>query len=70
MRDAACPGNVFSAPNTNRCWRGETVDRGGGVIFIVKTNAGDIISSLAWTEGVHEGVSGTLSRDDVAIERF
>ncbi len=70
MLDAACPGNVFSAPTPDQMLAAaETVDCGGGVLFIVKNYAGDIMNFSLATE-LYAGECGTLiTDDDVAIEK-
>src|SRR5258708_20684260 len=70
MLDAACPGNVFSAPTPEQMLAAaETVDRGGGVLFIVKNYAGDIMNFSLATEAYTKECGTLITDDDVAIER-
>ncbi len=70
MLDAACPGNVFSAPTPDQMLAAaETVDCGGGVLFIVKNYAGDIMNFSLATESYTKECGTLITDDDVAIER-
>ena len=70
MLDAACPGNVFTSPTPDQMLAAaEAVDCGGGVLFIVKNYAGDIMNFSLATE-MYANECGTLiTDDDVAVER-
>ncbi|MDD5126231.1 dihydroxyacetone kinase subunit DhaK, partial [Methylovulum sp.] len=51
MLDAACPGQIFTSPTPDQMLAAaEAVDNGGGVLFIVKNYAGDIMSFEIATE--------------------
>ena len=70
MLDAACPGNVFTSPTPDQMLAAaDAVNCGGGVLFIVKNYAGDIMNfSLA--ADLYAKEYGTLiTDDDVAVER-
>src|SRR3954463_7303414 len=45
MLDAACPGQVFTSPTPDQIAAAATaVEAGGGVLFIVKNYAGDVMN--------------------------
>ncbi len=45
MLDAACPGEVFTSPTPDQMLAAaEAVNSGGGVLWIVKNYAGDIMN--------------------------
>ncbi len=69
MLDAACPGQVFTSPTPDQMMlAAQAVDTGGGVLFIVKNYAGDVMNFEMAAEML-EGVSATvLTDDDVAVE--
>ena len=70
MLDAACPGNVFSAPTPDQMLAAaETVDCGGGVLFIVKNYAGDIMNFSLATESYAKECGTLITDDDVAMEK-
>ena len=69
MLDAACPGQVFTAPTPDQMLAAaEAVDGGAGVLFIVKNYEGDVMNFEMAAEmyaGRHDTV---LVNDDVAVE--
>lgn len=71
MLDAACPGEVFTSPTPDQMVAAaEAVHRGGGVLFIVKNYAGDVMNfemAAEMLEGEIETAT-VLVTDDVAIE--
>lgn len=69
MLDAACPGQVFTSPTPDQMMlAAQAVDTGGGVLFIVKNYAGDVMNFEMAAEML-EGASATvLTDDDVAVE--
>jgi phosphoenolpyruvate---glycerone phosphotransferase subunit DhaK len=70
MLDAACPGNVFTSPTPDQMLAAaEAVDCGGGVLFIVKNYAGDIMNFSLGTEMYTKECGTLITDDDVAIER-
>ena len=73
MLDAACPGQVFTAPTPDQMLAAaETVDRGAGVLFIVKNYSGDVMNfemAEEMYEEMYERPHATvLTNDDVAVE--
>ena len=69
MLDAACPGQVFTAPTPDQMLAAaQTVDAGAGVLFIVKNYEGDVMNFERASE-MYEGAQATvLTNDDVAVE--
>ena len=69
MLDAACPGEVFTSPTPDQMLAAaEAVDSGGGVLWIVKNYAGDIMNFEMAAE-MYAGRSATIiTNDDVAVE--
>jgi len=68
MLDAACPGQVFTSPTPDQMMAAaQAVDNGGGVLFIVKNYAGDVMNfeiAAEMLDGPHESL---LVHDDVSI---
>jgi dihydroxyacetone kinase-like protein len=70
MLDAACPGQVFTSPTPDQMIAAaETVDRGQGVLFIVKNYAGDLMNFQMASEMMERANATVLVNDDVAVER-
>src|SRR3979490_3102507 len=70
MLDAACPGNVFTSPTPDQILAAaDAVDCGGGVLFIVKNYAGDIMNFSLGAELYGKESSTLVADDDVAVER-
>ncbi len=69
MLDAACPGQVFTSPTPDQMLAAaQAVDRGAGVLFIVKNYSGDVMNFEMAAE-MYEGNQATvLTNDDVAVE--
>ncbi|HET8957968.1 MAG TPA: dihydroxyacetone kinase subunit DhaK [Microcella sp.] len=73
MLDAACAGEVFTSPTPDQMQAATTeVDRGAGVLHIVKNYTGDVMNfemaaELAAMEGGIE-VRSVVVNDDVAVE--
>ena len=69
MLDAACPGEVFTSPTPDQILAAaEAVENGGGILWIVKNYAGDIMNfemAAEFFEGEQETV---VTNDDVAVE--
>ena len=72
MLDAACAGEVFTSPTPDQMLAAaQTVNRGPGVLYIVKNYTGDVLNfemaaELAEAEGIP--VKTVLVADDVAVE--
>jgi dihydroxyacetone kinase-like protein len=70
MLDAACPGQVFTSPTPDQMLAAAaTVDRGKGVLFIVKNYAGDVMNFQMAAEMMQQPCATVLVNDDVAVER-
>lgn len=69
MLDAACPGQVFTAPTPDQMLAAAAaIDTGAGVLFIVKNYEGDVMN-FDMAREMHAGRSETvLTDDDVAVE--
>src|SRR2546421_1692443 len=72
MLDAACPGEVFTAPVPDQMLAAtKAVDGGAGVVHIVKNYTGDVMNfKLAAEDAADEGidVESVLVDDDVAVQ--
>jgi dihydroxyacetone kinase-like protein len=74
MLDAACPGQVFTAPTPDQIFgAAQAVDTGAGCLFIVKNYEGDIMNfemgaEMAREFGVGE-IATVITDDDVAVEK-
>ncbi len=69
MLDAACPGQVFTAPTPDQMAEAaEAVDTGAGVLFIVKNYEGDIMNFEMGREMSGRDVAIIVTDDDVAVE--
>ena len=72
MLDAACAGEVFTSPTPDQMLEATTaVDRGAGVLHIVKNYTGDVLNfemaaELAAANGIE--VATIVVNDDVAVE--
>ncbi|RAG85473.1 dihydroxyacetone kinase subunit DhaK [Streptacidiphilus pinicola] len=72
MLDAACPGEVFTSPVPDQMLAAaKAVERGSGVVFVVKNYTGDVLNfqmaaELAADEGIE--VQTVLVDDDVAVQ--
>jgi dihydroxyacetone kinase-like protein len=70
MLDAACPGQVFTSPTPDQMLAAASaVDRGKGVLFIVKNYAGDVMNFQMAAEMMQQPCATVLVNDDVAVER-
>ena len=71
MLDAACPGPIFTSPTPVQLLAAvHSVNRGGGVLFIVKNYAGGVLNTdLTIEMATHEGIEAraVLVNDDVSI---
>jgi dihydroxyacetone kinase-like protein len=74
MLDAACPGQVFTAPTPDQILgAAQAVDGGSGCLLIVKNYEGDIMNfemgaEMARDAGVRE-IATLITDDDVAVEK-
>lgn len=69
MLDAACPGQVFTAPTPDQMLAAaEAVDGGAGVLFIVKNYEGDIMNFDMAREMSSAHIATIITDDDVAVE--
>jgi dihydroxyacetone kinase-like protein len=74
MLDAACPGQVFTAPTPDQILgAAQAVDTGSGCLLIVKNYEGDIMNFEMGAEMAREFGAGEIAAlvtdDDVAVEK-
>jgi len=70
MLDAACPGQVFTAPTPDQMLAAaEAVETGAGVLFIVKNYEGDVMNFDMAREMTGRRIDTVLVDDDVAVEK-
>jgi len=68
MLDAACPGQVFTSPTPDQMMMAaQAVESGGGVLFIVKNYAGDVMNFEIAAEMLDCPHDSLLIHDDVSI---
>lgn len=69
MLDVACPGEVFTSPTPDQILAAaEAVENGGGILWVVKNYAGDVMNfemAAEFFEGDHATI---VTNDDVAVE--
>jgi len=69
MLDAACPGEVFTAPTPDQMLAAaQAVDGGRGLLFIVKNYEGDVMNFEMAAEMAGGSVASVVTDDDVAVE--
>jgi dihydroxyacetone kinase-like protein len=69
MLDAACPGQVFTAPTPDQMVAAaEAVDTGAGCLFIVKNYEGDVMNFEMAAEIAGRRILTIVTDDDVAVE--
>lgn len=69
MLDAACPGEVFTAPTPDQMLAAaDAVDGGAGVLWIVKNYSGDVMNFEMAGEMFSGQHATVLTNDDVAVE--
>jgi phosphoenolpyruvate---glycerone phosphotransferase subunit DhaK len=69
MLDAACPGQIFTAPTPDQMVAAvEAVDQGAGVILIVKNYEGDVMNFEMAAEMTEGRCATVITDDDVAVE--
>jgi phosphoenolpyruvate---glycerone phosphotransferase subunit DhaK len=70
MLDAACPGQIFTSPTPDQMIAAaQAVDQGGGVLFIVKNYAGDVMNFEIASEMVELSNASVLVSDDVSLPK-
>ena len=68
MLDAACPGQIFTSPTPDQMLAAAAaVENGGGVLFIVKNYAGDVMNFEIASEMLDCPNASLLVHDDVSI---
>jgi dihydroxyacetone kinase-like protein len=69
MLDAACPGQIFTAPTPDQMLAAaQAVEQGAGVLFIVKNYEGDVMNFEMAAEMLDGAHATVLVDDDVAVE--
>ena len=69
MLDAACPGQVFTAPTPDQVMAAaEAVDTGAGCLFVVKNYEGDLMNFDMGREMSGRTIDVVIINDDVAVE--
>lgn len=72
MLDAAVAGNIFSSPSPDRISEAiERVDKGQGVLLVIKNYSGDIMNfwlSKDLAQAEDKTVASVIVKDDVAVE--
>ncbi|MFU8790078.1 MAG: dihydroxyacetone kinase subunit DhaK [Methylobacter sp.] len=70
MLDAACPGQVFTSPTPDQMLAAaQAVENGGGVLFIVKNYAGDVMNFEIAAEMLDCPNESLLVSDDVSFPK-
>jgi dihydroxyacetone kinase-like protein len=70
LLDAACPGQVFTSPTPDQMLAAaQTVENGGGVLFIVKNYAGDVMNFEMAAEMLDCPNATVLVNDDVSLPK-
>jgi dihydroxyacetone kinase-like protein len=70
MLDAACPGQIFTSPTPDQMLAAaQAVDQGGGVLFIVKNYAGDVMNFEIGAEMFETPNATVLVDDDVSLPK-
>ena len=70
MLDAACPGQVFTSPTPDQMMAAaESVENNGGVLFIVKNYAGDVMNFEIASEMISCPFETVLVNDDVSLPK-
>jgi dihydroxyacetone kinase-like protein len=70
MLDAACPGQIFTSPTPDQMLAAaQAVDQGGGVLFIVKNYAGDVMNFEIGAEMFEVPNATVLVDDDVSLPK-
>jgi dihydroxyacetone kinase-like protein len=70
MLDAACPGQIFTSPTPDQMLAAaQAVENGGGVLFIVKNYAGDVMNFEIAAEMLDCPNATVLVSDDVSLPK-
>ncbi|MGZ8190763.1 MAG: dihydroxyacetone kinase subunit DhaK [Methylococcaceae bacterium] len=70
MLDAACPGQIFTSPTPDQMLAAAQVtENGGGVLFIVKNYAGDVMNFEIASEMLDCANATVLVSDDVSLPK-
>lgn len=70
MLDAACPGQIFTSPTPDQMLAAaHAVENGGGVLFIVKNYAGDVMNFEIASEMLDYPNTTVLVSDDVSLAK-
>lgn len=70
MLDAACPGQIFTSPTPDQMMAAaQEVENGGGVLFIVKNYAGDVMNFEMAGEMIDCPNATVLVNDDVSLPK-
>jgi len=70
MLDAACPGQIFTSPTPDQMMAAaESVENSGGVLFIVKNYAGDVMNFEIAAEMIDCEHATVLVSDDVSLPK-
>ncbi|MBM4207359.1 MAG: dihydroxyacetone kinase subunit DhaK [Gammaproteobacteria bacterium] len=70
MLDAACPGQIFTSPTPDQMMAAaQAVNCGGGVLFIVKNYAGDVMNFEIAAEMLELPNASVLVSDDVSLPK-
>ncbi len=70
MLDAACPGQIFTSPTPDQMLAAaRAVENGGGVLFIVKNYAGDVMNFDLAVEMLNCPVKVVLVQDDISLPK-
>lgn len=70
MLDAACPGQIFTSPTPDQMMAAvEAVEKGAGVLFIVKNYAGDVMNFEIASEMIDCEFATVLIDDDVSLPK-
>jgi len=70
MLDAACPGQIFTSPTPDQMMAAaESVQNEGGILFIVKNYAGDVMNFEIAAEMLDVPIETILVDDDVSLPK-
>ncbi len=70
MLDAACPGQIFTSPTPDQMLAAaQSVENGGGILFIVKNYAGDVMNFEIAAEMIDYPHESLLINDDVSFPK-
>lgn len=70
MLDAACPGQVFTSPSPDQMLAAaQAAQQGGGVLFIVKNYAGDVMNFEIASEMLDLPNTSVIISDDVSLPK-